>query len=32
MIDLDDNRLNIATKFGATQVINNSKANAEEGS
>src|SRR5678815_3905715 len=30
MIDLDDNRLNTATKFGATKVINNSQANAVE--
>jgi alcohol dehydrogenase len=30
MIDPDDNRLATAKKFGATQVINNSKENAEE--
>ncbi len=30
MIDPDDNRLEIAKKFGATQVINNSKENAVE--
>ncbi len=30
MIDPDDNRLEMAKKFGATQLINNSKENAEE--
>jgi len=30
MIDPDDNRLAVAKKFGATEIVNNSKVNAEE--
>jgi len=30
MIDIDDNRLNVAKTFGATQIINSNKENAFE--